>query len=138
MVATHADEAPLGFAGDVDGSYSFRLSSGQQQQQQSAPRPLPDSQNASSSSSAAPVKMELLPPPSLSDSGLVGGGVLLTGAEAGRTVLAWRAQESGLWLEERGLDDDLEGGGLHLKLQGEGSVCAKGMAAVAAALGGII
>eukprot|EP00752_Nemacystus_decipiens_P008562 g7648.t1 len=129
MVATHADETPLGFAGDVDGSYSFSLSSGHQQHQQqrtASPPSISPSPNSSSvfagasgsGGSAAPVNVELLSPPSLQDSGLVGGGVLLTGAEAGRTVLAWRAQESGLWLEERGLDDDLEGGGLHLKLQG--------------------
>lgn len=123
MVATNALEAPLGFAGDVDGGASFRLSSGQ-----TAPPPNQNSNSsnnnnagvaAASGGSTVPVKVELLPPPSLQDRGLVGGGVLLTGVEAGRSVVAWRAQESGLWLEERGLDDDLEGGGLHLKLQGE-------------------
>eukprot|EP00903_Cladosiphon_okamuranus_P013430 g12510.t1 len=124
MVVTHADESPLGFAGDVDGSYSYRLSPSSGQQQTS---PSPNNSNASFAASGggaatAPVKLGLLPPPSLQDGGLVGGGVLLTGAQAGRSVLAWRAQESGLWLEERGLDDDLDGGGLHLKLQGGVSI----------------
>lgn len=122
MVATNAEEAPLGFAGDVDGGSSFQLSSGR-----TAPPPSQNSSNnnsaaaglATSGGSTAPVKVDLLPPPSLRDRGLVGGGVLLTGAKAGRSVLAWRGSGSGLWLEERGLDDDLDGGGLHLKLQGE-------------------
>lgn len=119
----NAQEAPLGFAGDVDGSVSFRLSSSASGRQHIAPLPgqQTTTNNNNSSGSTEPVKVELLPPPSLNDGGMVGGGVLLTGVQAGRSVLAWRAQEegSGLWLEERGLDDDLEGGGLHLKLQGE-------------------
>ncbi|CAM9806158.1 unnamed protein product, partial [Ectocarpus sp. 4 AP-2014] len=112
MAANNADESPLGFAGDIDGgTFSFRLSSGQ--------HPPPSLGNAGpAASSAFPVQVGRLPPPSPQDRGLVGGGVLLEGAEAGRTVVTWRAQESGLWLEERGLDDDLEGGGLHLQLQG--------------------
>ncbi|CAN0039916.1 unnamed protein product [Pylaiella littoralis] len=118
----NAEEAPLGFAGDVDGSTSFRLAatpSAQSRAGSSSSSPVSEQHNInSSSSSSAPVQVERLPPPSLQDRGLVGGGVVLAGMEAGRSVLVWRAQESGLWLEERGLDDDLEGGGLHLKLQG--------------------
>lgn len=121
----NAEEAPLGFAGDVDGSTSFRLAAAptaeQRAAQSSSSAQLSGQHNSSSnnSSSSVPVQVERLPPPSLQDPGLIGGGVALAGMEAGRSVLAWRAQESGLWLEERGLDDDLEGGGLHLKLQGE-------------------
>lgn len=116
MAANNADESPLGFAGDIDGgTSSFRLSTGQQQ----PPHAL-GSNTGPAASSALPVQMGRLPPPSAQDPGLVGGGVLLEGAEAGRSVVTWRVRESGLWLEERGLDDDLEGGGLHLQLQGWG------------------
>lgn len=94
------EEAPLGFAGDVDGNASFRLTGGD------------------ASHGSAPARVERLPPPSLRDDGLLGGGAVLTGVESGRSVVSWRAQESGLWVEERGLDDDLVGGGLHLKLEG--------------------
>lgn len=98
---TVAEEAPLGFAGDVDGFASFRIR-----------------ENASGGFTATRAQRFPLPP-SLEVEGLLGGGVVLMGNDAGRTVVTWRAQEGrGLWLEERGLDDDLEGGGLHLILQG--------------------
>lgn len=121
MTTNKAEEAPVGFAGDVDGGggTSFRLSSSPPPS--SSPSAAGNNNRTSSASrsgSAAPVHAERLPPPSLQDPGLVGGGVMLEGAEAGRSLVTWRAQESGLWLEERGLDDDLEGGGLHLRLQG--------------------
>ena len=94
-----AEEAPLGFAGDVDGFASFRITG-----------------NASRGFVAARAE-RVPPPPSLEVEGLHGGGVVLTGTE--RTVMTWRAQEElGLWLEERGLDKNLEGGGLHLGLEG--------------------
>lgn len=48
----------------------------------------------------------------------VGTGAGVEGA-VGQSVVSWRAQGFGLWVEERGLDDDLEDGGLHLKLEGE-------------------
>ena len=96
-----AEEAPLGFAGDVDGTVSFRIT-------RDAPRGFTVSRAE-----------RVPPPPPLEDESLIGGGVILTGMSAGRTLVTWRAQEElGLWLEERGLDDDLEGGGLHLALEG--------------------
>lgn len=99
---TVAEEAPLGFAGDVDGFASFRIR-----------------ENASGGFTATRAQRFPLPP-SLEVQDLLGGGVVLMGNDAGRTVVTWRAQEGrGLWLEERGLDDDLEGGGLHLILQGD-------------------
>lgn len=94
-------EAPLGFAHDVEGATpSFTL-------------------RANSSGISLPVRSELPALPPLSEEGMAGGGVVLPAMAAGRSVVSWRAQESSLWLEERGLDDDLKGGGLHLGLEGD-------------------
>lgn len=126
MMASSSEEAPLGFSGDVDLRASFKLT-GEATTTTSAAAPLPGTTPGSASTSlhgfAVPIAVERLPPPSLQDEGLVGGGVVLTGegdvgVGAGQSLVNWRAQGSGLWVEERGLDDDVEDGGLYLKLEG--------------------
>lgn len=106
MVAS--DEAPLGFAGDVSGNASYKIAGGGFAQLHAA-------------------RVEHPPPPSLQDRNLLGGGVVIPGVEAapgsraggGSSVITWRAQEGALWLEERGLDEDLDGGRLQLILPGK-------------------
>ncbi|CAN0163998.1 unnamed protein product, partial [Laminaria digitata] len=92
MVACSSEEAPLGFSGDVDLRASFKLTGEATTTSSSSSAPAPaalpgaaaSSGTASQSPShigfSAPVLVERLPPPSLQDEGLIGGGVVLTGA----------------------------------------------------------
>lgn len=98
-------EAPLGAAGDVGMSHAFAF------------RADPAADGVGSLE-----RIEVPSVASSADEGVVGRGLLVEEEEHSgkRRLVSWRAQGSGIWVEERGIDMRFVEVGVFLKLRGEG------------------